>query len=310
MLNKRLKTISYNMPLLARLFAVVIICVVSQSARAEFTFAAFGDTPYTEDEESRFVGMIAEINREPLAFALHVGDFKSGWSPCTDALFTQRRDWFALFHQPLIYTPGDNEWTDCHRALGAARDPLERLQKLRSLFFADDYSLGQRKITLARQSAAYPENARWEHQGIVFATLNVPGSSNNARMPNELAARGKANDAWITNTYAHARAQSRRAVVLVMQADPFAGDGRVSRHYTDLMNAITRETMNFNGEVLLIHGDTHRYRFDQPLMDPRTQQALRNFTRLEVFGYPLVNWVRVRVGQRDGKVTFLASPGG
>lgn len=310
MLNKRLKTISYNMPLLARLFAVVIICVVSQSARAEFTFAAFGDTPYTEDEESRFVGMIAEINREPLAFSLHVGDFKSGWSPCTDALFTQRRDWFALFHQPLIYTPGDNEWTDCHRALGAARDPLERLQKLRSLFFADDYSLGQRKITLARQSAAYPENARWEHQGIVFATLNVPGSSNNARMPDELAARGKANDAWITNTYAHARAQSRHAVVLVMQADPFAGDGRVSRHYTDLMNAITRETMNFNGEVLLIHGDTHRYRFDQPLMDPRTQQALRNFTRLEVFGYPLVNWVRVRVGQRDGKVTFLASPGG
>ena len=310
MLNNRLKTNSYNMHHLARLLAVVIVCVVSQSARADFTFAAFGDTPYTEDEESRFVGMIAEINREPLAFALHVGDFKSGWSPCTDALFTQRRDWFALFHQPLIYTPGDNEWTDCHRALGAARDPLERLQKLRSLFFADDYSLGQRRITLARQSAAYPENARWEHQGIVFATLNVPGSSNNARMPDELAARGKANDAWITNTYAHARAQSRHAVVLVMQADPFAGDGRVSRHYTDLMNAITRETMNFNGEVLLIHGDTHRYRFDQPLMDPRTQQALRNFTRLEVFGYPLVNWVRVRVGQRDGKVTFLASPGG
>ena len=67
--------------------------------------------------------------------------------------------------------------------------------------------------------------------------------------------------------------------------------------------------MNFNGEVLLIHGDTHRYRFDQPLTDSRTKQTLSNFTRLEVFGYPLVNWVRVRVGQRDGKVTFSASPG-
>ena len=297
------------MHLLTQLMVAIVVCFASQGTRADFTFAAFGDTPYTEDEESRFIGMIAEINHEPLAFVLHVGDFKSGWSPCTDALFTQRRDWFALFHQPLIYTPGDNEWTDCHRALGAARDPLERLQKLRSLFFADNYSLGQRKITLARQSAAYPENARWEHEGIMFATLNVPGSSNNARLPNELAARGKANDAWIISAFAQARAQSRRAVVLAMQADPFAGDGRVSRNYAPLMNTITRETMNFNGEVLLIHGDTHRYRFDQPLTDSRTKQTLSNFTRLEVFGYPLVNWVRVRVGQRDGKVTFSASPG-
>ena len=304
-----MKTNSYRIRLLIQLFAALVICVVSHSARADFTFAAFGDTPYTEDEESRFIGMIAEINREPLAFALHVGDFKSGWSPCTDALFTQRRDWFALFHQPLIYTPGDNEWTDCHRALGAARDPLERLQKLRSLFFADNYSLGQRKITLARQNAAYPENARWEHEGIVFATLNVPGSNNNARMADELAARSKANGAWITSTFAHARAQSRSAVVVAMQANPFAGDNRVGRHYASLMNTITRESMNFNGEVLLIHGDTHHYRIDQPLMDPRTQQALRNFTRLEVFGYPFVNWVRVRVSQRGGKVTFSVSPG-
>ena len=280
-----------------------------------FSVALWGDMPYVkggaEWTSARQVeNLIADVNKQKVAFSVFDGDIKSGSSFCDNSQYTQAIARFNTFKAPAVYVPGDNEWTDCHRALGAARDPLERLQKLRSLFFADDYSLGQRKITLARQSAAYPENARWEHQGIVFATLNVPGSSNNARMPDELAARGKANDAWITNTYAHARAQSRHAVVLVMQADPFAGDGRVSRHYTDLMNAITRETMNFNGEVLLIHGDTHRYRFDQPLMDPRTQQALRNFTRLEVFGYPLVNWVRVRVGQRDGKVTFLASPGG
>lgn len=284
-------------------------CVAHAAAQTDFTFAAFGDTPYTDDEESRFVGMIAEINRAPLAFVVHVGDFKSGWSPCTDALFNQRRDWFALFHHALIYTPGDNEWSDCWKPFGAARDPLERLQKLRGLFFADDYSLGQQKIALTRQSAAYPEHARWQHEGIVFATLNVPGG-NNARMPGELAARSRALDAWVSSTFDIARKQARRAVVLVMQANPFSGSGRVGDHYADLMNAITRETLNFNGEVLLIHGDTHRYRMDQPLMDPRARQALRNFTRLEVFGYPFMNWVRVRVGQHDGKVTFSVSPGG
>ncbi len=278
------------------------------SAGADFTFAALGDAPYTEEDEPRFVSMIAEINREPLAFSIHVGDFKNGWSPCTDTLFLQRRDWFALFRQPLMFTPGDNEWTDCHRAPGAAHDPLERLQKLRSLFFFDSDSLGQQKIALIRQSTAYPENARWEREGIVFATLNVPGSADNKRMPAERAARGKANADWISRTFEAARAQSSPAVVLVMQANPFNGNTR-DGPYARLLDVLTLEAVNFNGEVLLIHGDTHRYRMDQPLADPRGRSALRNFTRLEVFGHPFTNWVRVRVSQHAGKVTFTPSPG-
>lgn len=293
---------------LARLF-LGVVCAAPAAAQNAFTFAAFGDTPYTEEEEARHIGMLAEINREAPAFVIHVGDFKSGWSPCTDALFIQRRDAFALLHPPLIYTPGDNEWTDCHRALGAASDPLERLQKLRSLFFADGNSLGQRKIALARQSEAYPENARWSHAGILFATLNVPGSNNNARMPAEMAARDKANEAWVAATFASARAQGQDAVVLAMQANPWANSGAVKTPYAGLMAAITRETLNFRGEVLLIHGDTHRFRVDQPLRDTRSQQALRNFTRIEVFGSPFMNWVRVRVNRHNGKVSFSVTPG-
>jgi hypothetical protein len=300
-----------------QLTAALWVCLSCAVAHADFTFAALGDTPYNDEEESRFVGMIAEINREKMAFVVHVGDFKSSWSPCTDALFQLRRDQFALFHHALIYAPGDNEWTDCWQtpfASSAVRDPLSRLQKLRSLFFSDNHALGQHKLPLIRQSAAYPEHARWEHDGIVFATLNVPGGGNNQRMPEEFAARSKALDAWVSATFEQARAQARPAVVLVMQANPFiggggGGSGRVGSAYASLMNTITRETMNFNGEVLLIHGDSHQYRMDQPLADPRGQHPLRNFTRLEVFGYPFMNWVRVRVAKRDGKVTFSTSPG-
>lgn len=295
---------------LLKIFSLLLFCALAQSAQADFTFAAFGDTPYTEDEESRFVSMIAEINREQPVFSIHVGDFKSGGSPCTDALFTQRRDWFTLFHQPLIYTPGDNEWTDCHRAWGTGYEPLERLQKLRSLFFSDNYSLGQRKITLTRQNTSYPEHARWEHEDIVFATLNVPGGNNNVRMPDELAARGKQTEAWVASTFALARAQSSSAVVLAMQANPLSQGSRIGRNYASLMNTITSESMNFKGEVLLIHGDTHYYRMDQPFVNPLTNDTVVNLTRLEVFGYPSVNWVRVRVTKRDGKVIFSSSPGG
>lgn len=289
--------------------ALALALAAHNLAQADFTFAAFGDTPYTDEDEARFISLIAEINREAPAFTLHVGDFKSGWSPCSDALFALRREQFALFHQPLIYVPGDNEWSDCWRAPGAARDPLERLQKLRSLFFAGRHSLGQQRIALTRQSAAYPEHARWVHQGILFATLNVPGGGNNRRMPRERAAREKALLEWLAGTFARARTQAHRALVLAMQANPFVhGAGRTS-DYEALLHALAREAQTFAGEVLLIHGDTHRYRLDQPLMRPGTAQPVANVTRLEVFGYPSVNWVRVRVTRRNGKVAFEATPG-
>ncbi len=296
--------------LTAALLACALCLPRVASANADFTFAAFGDTPYTDDEETRFVGMIAEINREQPAFVLHVGDFKSSWSPCSDALFELRREQFALFHPALIYAPGDNEWSDCWRPWGAARDPLERLQKLRRLFFGDGHSMGQQKMALARQSAAYPEHARWAHQGILFATLNVPGGNNNMRMPEEWAAREKALLQWLASTFVEARARGHRAVVLVMQANPFLRSMLQKNGYATLLRAMASESQKFSGAVLLIHGDTHRYRVDQPLTDPHSRRRITNFTRIEVFGYPYVNWVRVRVTRHEGRVIFTASPGG
>ena len=95
-------------------------------AAQEFTFAALGDTPYSPDEEARFIGMVAELNREPLAFVVHVGDFKSGSSECSDHVFQQRREWFDLSHHPWIYTPGDNEWIDCWRGWGRTYESRSR----------------------------------------------------------------------------------------------------------------------------------------------------------------------------------------
>jgi hypothetical protein len=317
-----IKTNSYITPLFTAcgrrllhylmLLMLLMLATAGQAAAQRFSFAAFGDAPYSESEQAQWIDVIASMNRAPLAFVIHVGDFKNGWSPCTDALFHQRRDEFALLHHPLIYTPGDNEWTDCWRTAGApetTRDPLHRLQLLRRLYFADGYSLGQKKIALERQNAEFPEHARWAHGGVLFAALNVPGGDNNARLPRESAARGVMVAEWITETFRAARAQRHGAVVLAMQANPFSQLGGVRRAYQNVMEVMIHETRNFEGEVLLIHGDTHRYRFDQPLVDPRTREPLRNFTRLEVFGSPSVNWVRVSVDRRNGKVTFAVTPG-
>ncbi|HXF68072.1 MAG TPA: hypothetical protein VNK67_15420 [Burkholderiales bacterium] len=283
---------------------------------AEFAFGAFGDLPYTREEEQRFPDLIAEMNREALAFVVHVGDFKSAWSACTDELFLERRGWFDLSHHPLVYVPGDNEWTDCTRPLAGAREPLERLAKLREIFFREARSLGQRALALARQSELsratrdYPEHARWEHGGVLFVTLNAPGPDNHARrMPEEHARRLAASLRWLEEAFRLARSRDLRAVVVMMHANPWSlATGRPRRGFAELIAALAGLVRDFPGEVLLVHGDTHRYRVDRPLRAPGGE-PLANFTRVEVFGSPEMNWVRIRVREQGGRITFAVSPG-
>ena len=75
------------------------------------------------------------------------------------------------------------------------------------------------------------------------------------------------------------------------------------------MTGVTAETRAFNGAVLLLHGDTHSYRVDQPLREIGTGALIANLTRVEVFGYPTMNWVRIRVLEENGRVRFEATPG-
>jgi hypothetical protein len=296
-------------------FSSAAICIAAESRSAGFTFAALGDTPYYDHEEPAFFAIMAELNREPLAFAVHVGDFKNGHSDCSDALYAQRRQWFELSHHPFVYVPGDNEWTDCWRSAAGSYDPRERLRKLREVFFADAVSLGQRRIQFARQSDLdgrypYPEHARWVHEGVLFVTLNVPGSDNNfSRDRAEFSARDPAVRAWIAQSFRVAREQRLAGVVLMMQANPWLAVGARRHAFTALFDVVTSETLAFSGEVVLVHGDTHRFRVDHPLLHPETRRPLANFTRIEVFGSPSVNLVLVRVESDGSKLKFEVTPG-
>jgi len=277
---------------------------------ADFTFAALGDAPYTRFEEALFPDMLAGMSNEDLAFVVHVGDFKSARAPCSDALFRQRREWFDLVRHPFVYVPGDNEWTDCHGFQAGGHDPLERLAKLRELFSGGEESLGRRRIKLARQSPDYPEHARWRHGDVLFVTLNVPGPDNNARhLPEEFRNRSAAVARWLEQSFNFARGERLRAVVIFMQANPWISPTSRYFGFRELLATLARETLGFDGEVLLVHGDTHRFRVDSPLRDPATGAPVTNFTRAEVFGSPGMNWVRIRVAEEAGQVSFEVTPG-
>jgi hypothetical protein len=299
---------------LLRLVSGAALCVGLSASATDFTFGALGDLPYSRDEEERFPGLIADMNREELAFVVHVGDFKSAVSTCSDEVYLERRGWFELSRHPFIYVPGDNEWTDCRRPFGAARDPLERMDKLREIFFSGQTSLGQRRLSLARQSSPaggyrYPEHSRWEHEGILFLTLNAPGPDNFPQAGAEYAVRDRAVRLWLAESLALGRARGLRGLVVFLHADMWSADGQPRRGFAGLLETLTAETRNFGGDVLLVNGDSHRYRVDRPLRDPATNTPLGNFLRVTVFGSPSMRWVRIRVSEEAGRVRFEAAPG-
>ena len=291
--------------LLALLLALLAAQAQAQPAQ-RFSFAIIGDAPYSKLEEIAFARQLEELDQQELAFVVHIGDFKSGASPCTDALFAQRLQQFQSVRHPFIFVPGDNEWTDCHRR-GA--DPLERLGKLRQMFYPDEYSLGRRKLKLARQSddprfAEYRENVRWRIGAATFIGLNIPGSNNNLgrtpQMDAEYARRSAANTAWLAQGFELAKQSGDVAVFIAIQADPDF-DGSVWRWpgapdgYAPLRRELLAHTLAFGKAVVLIHGDMHRYTVDHPLRDPASGRPIKRFTRIESFGSPLVDWIKVDV---------------
>jgi hypothetical protein len=286
-------------------------CATSRGAGADeaFDFALIGDTPYDAQQTTNlFPNLIRELNRAELAFVVHDGDIKAGGTPCTDELFEERARQFATIRHPLVYIFGDNEWSDCDT--GKVRfEPEERLQKLREMFTRGGASLGGKPMRLVRQSEgeAFPEfreNVRWERGGVLFVGLNVVGAANNFG-EKEFARRNAANLTWLTNSFAIATERDHRGVMVIMQANPFPEIGttnRVEAGFRPLVDALARETLAYRKPVVLVHGDSHYFRIDKPLLGPRSKRRIENFTRVETFGNPDVHWLRVTVDPKDPNV--------
>ena len=305
-----------------RLAAACLVLLAALPPRAggaaPVSFVAFGDMPYCDDRDpegcraelGRLEALIGEINAARPAFSVFLGDTKAAGERCTDAVVLDRTAaWFARVEGPLVYTPGDNEWTDCWQDRAGRFDSLERLRRLRERFFAEPRSLGGTPMPLLRQADAdgehrlYVENARWERGGVLFATVHVPGSDNNrprggeggAIPPGaaaEYPARNRANLAWIAETFARAEREGHGAVVFALQADLYyrdrCGRGTVEGHL-DTREALAEGARRFGRPVLLLHGDSHFHLEDRPVPEAP------NLLRLMVPGARDLRAVRVDV---------------
>jgi hypothetical protein len=287
--------------------------------------------------------LISAINADPdVSLAVHLGDIKNGSTLCTDTYFTQIRTWFDTFVDPLVYTPGDNEWTDCHRVNNGGFVPTERLDRIRQQFFPiAGLTIGGPRTVVTQASdpafALYKEDVRWEDSGIVFATIDVPGSNNDqvpwftgvgqtrptsgpgsvADQTAEYTGRTSAVLAWIDAAFDRAVAINAPGVFIGMQADMWDSTQGVSglNGFDTIIQKLADRASAFAKPVLLFEGDSHIFLTDNPLSAGAPQRSLHpaidppaapNLTRVVVQGQTTAEWLKVAADPNSPAVFSFA----
>ncbi len=339
-----------------------------------FSYAVYGDAPYgtapTDTSETDATpAFVRAVNADRAVSAvLHVGDIHSGSQYCTQGYDQQVVDLWAGFADPMVYTPGDNEWTDCHKkkegggaynaATGqidyvtdadgnlvnyAGGNPVDNLALVRSIFFPKPGgTLGSGRLRVLSQAQVdnrahptdgqYVENVLWQRDGVLFATVNVPGGSNNDADPwygapsaspqqtTEAANRTGAALRWLDRAFGTARKVHARSVVITTQADMWDLDGKDVSHlanYEPIVKSLATHASTYGKPVLLLNGDSHVYRSDNPLQktSPCTGDEevcsydawashpsydVSNFHRVVVHGSTVpLEYLRLQVGSRN-----------
>lgn len=294
------------------------------SDSSSFQFALIGDAPYgvpADSPDADFRRLIEEINGEDrIRWVLHAGDVMGESTGCGREMYRDRLDRINGLLKPVVVTPGDNDWTDCHREGSGDWDPVDRLRVLRETFYDDPgRSLGGDSMPLVAQAESpgpdgLPENVRWTWGGVVFATIHMTGSRNGrAGFPGRDAddsasvrRRTEAGLSWLEATFDRAEEIDARGVFVLTHANPVRGHAlrpeETDPAYRPLLEALERRTRQLGEPVVLAHGDSHYFRVDKPIL-PRADTSggqpaasrLDNFTRVESFGEPLVHWVRITV---------------
>ncbi|MEA3155421.1 MAG: hypothetical protein QOK44_3010 [Betaproteobacteria bacterium] len=318
---------------------------MDRRSQQAMTLAVFGDWPYSNALLQSAQTLIHSINADAkVSLILHIGDIHSGSMPCTGAGLNPlpggsqpgwNQEIFNLFEQfrdPFVYTPGDNEWTDCHKSKELSSGaPLNELAAVRKLFFADPgTTLGVQKRRVLTQAqkfnriypsdAQFVENVMWEQSRVVFVTVNMPGSNNDGltwsapftdetARTREAAQRTGAAIRWLQAAFLRAEQDDAKAVVIGLQADMWdpaavavGGDGL--NNYSLFVHELANLSLHFGRPVLLINGDSHVFGSDQPLGNPNSATgkihgapAVSNLTRITVQGSTTApaEWLRLTI---------------
>jgi len=334
---RRRAVLMLTLPLVLPIATLLGGCQAGKSETGT-TFALIGDLPYGVFPGAPYPPLeqlVAAINAQPdVQWVMHAGDIKASITPCSDEMYQDRLQRFNGFQRPVILTPGDNEWTDCHRITAGQYQPLERLQRLREIFYPkpgtvtiggsnrDGSSMPVHSQASQPGFSHYPENVWWERDRVIYSAIHIVGSANGlapfsansdakrtAADDAEVAERTAAAVAMLEQVFAQARQSNAAGVFIMIHGNPQlergkrGSDGRAG--YLPFLTVLEQHTATFGKPVVLAHGDSHYFRIDQP---PLIQASmLDNFTRVETYGFPHVrHWIKVIVKPDTATVFFFA----
>ena len=242
----------------------------AKTARS-FVFGAIGHAFKADADEALLKRAIAEVNQEKPVFIVATG-IKAASEPCSDKLYSQRKQVLDESPRAIIVSPAGSDWSECRNSAGRS-NAVERLNRIREVFYPDNNSLGVQSLTLTRLSAtakfrSYAENAYWEHGGVLFATLNLPAKNNHflpeAGRNSEYEDRLVANRAWLHRLFALAQRRGVEGVVLFSDGDLgvhaeegfslLSGFGNKQDGFKQVRKQVRALAEKFQGKVLLIDG--------------------------------------------------------
>jgi hypothetical protein len=252
---------------------LVLGCILSLSAScvlaAGFSFGVVAQPFKNGPEEAALSDAIAEADSDNLAFVVANG-IKVGDEPCSDEIYSRRKALLGEVKNGLFVSLTAGDWADCRRANGRSA-AMDRLNRVRDLFFTDDFSFGASKLPLVRQSAmrkfrSNGENARWEFGGILFATINLPADNNHylpdAGRNSEFEDRAIANHDWLGRLFKIAAVRQQKAIVLFCDGDLLEVPSAASvaalagqrDGFLELRKQLLALSAKYPGRVLVVHG--------------------------------------------------------
>lgn len=250
------------------LHSIVVCALLAHAASAmadstEFSVGVISHAVKSSLEESVLGDLIEASDAENLAFIVAIG-IKATDEPCTDKAYQARK---ALLHSAkngLIVSPAASDWTECKNENGKSA-AIGKLNRLRELFYVDEFSLGATKIPLIRQSMtakyrSFVENARWEMGNIMFATINLPANNNHyvsdAGRNSEFEDRQVANRDWLQRVFNFATRSKADGIVLFCDANPLPTPGKGIKRdgYAEIRKQIFALAAKFPGKVLIVSG--------------------------------------------------------
>jgi len=268
------------------LHIVFLLLSATSSTLWAQTLVVLADTPYSDKEKQMLQGpnglLYRLINETNPTVVMHLGDFKSGGKSCTDDLLREHKALLAqIYPGKIIYTPGDNDWTDCDRStLLYSFNELERLDFLIKLMFKTPPLLTNDLPSIMTQHSQI-ENKLWINDRLAISTLHIVGTSNGRANIDKskqddaikkVDARDKINLTWLKKI--EDKSKDFDALIIGFQADIYqqsvVDSGSCDNSSLTACDAFSLYRQAFkdlakriNKPILISHGDTGEFCFEK-----------------------------------------------